>query len=162
MCGGISSVEFSAWYPGSSLSRVALSCRSFRIIAVLVMSGKQPSPGLLQLCGIYLCVLGNLIATAVLFNIFSTSRKHSFQVILSLRGIASTNVDGTASQTTVSGYHTLSMTDYEPRVCECGPAATTRLLLSVAECRGEHTRPPGFGHSRFLLLPEPPFCWRPQ
>ena len=39
-------------------------------------------------------------------------------------------VDGTASQTTVPGYHTLSMTGYEPRVCEWGPAATARLLLS--------------------------------
>ena len=90
---------------------MALSCRYFRIITVLVISGKQPSSGLLQLCGLYLCVLAKLSATVVLFNIFSTSRKHFvFQAILSLRAITSTNVDGTASQTTVPGYHTLSMT----------------------------------------------------
>ena len=84
----------------SSLSRVVLSCRYFRIIAVLVISGKQPSSGLLQLCGLYLCVLAKLSATVVLFNIFSTSRKHFvFQAILSHRVITSTNVDGTASQT---------------------------------------------------------------
>ena len=103
-------------YPGSSLSRVALSCRYFRIIAVLVISGKQPLSGLLQLCGIYLRVLEKFSATVVLFNIFSTSRKHFvFQAILSVRAITSTNVDGKASQTTVPGYHTLSMTGYEPR-----------------------------------------------
>ena len=75
------------------------------------MSGKQPSSGLPQLCGLYLCVLAKLSATVVLFNIFSTSRKHFvFQAILSLRAITSTNADSTASQTTVPGYHTLSMT----------------------------------------------------
>ena len=49
--------------------------------------------------------------------------------MLSHRAITSTNVDGTASQTIVLGYHTLSMTGCEPRVCEWGPAATARLLL---------------------------------
>ena len=111
MCGGITSVGFSAWYPVSSLSRVALSCRSFRIIAVLVISEKQPSSELLQLCGLYPCVLGKLSATVVLFNIFSTYRKHFvFQAILSHRATISTNVDSTSSQTTVPGYHKLSIT----------------------------------------------------
>ena len=110
---------------------MALSCRSFRIIAVLVISGKQPSSGLLQLCGLYPCVLAKLSATVVPFNIFSASRKHFVvQAILSHRAITSTNVDGAASQTTVPGYHTLSMTGYESRVREWGPAATARLLLS--------------------------------
>ena len=94
---------------------MALSCTSFRIIAVLVISGKQPSSGLLQLGGLHLCVLAKFTATVVLFDIFSTFRKHFvLQAILSLRAITSTNVDGTASQTTVPGYHTLSMTGYEP------------------------------------------------
>ena len=98
VCGGITSVGFSASYPGSSLACVALSCRYFRIIAVLVISGKQPSSGLLQLCGLCLCVLAKLSATVVLFNIFSTSRKHFvFQAILSHRAITSTNVDSTVS-----------------------------------------------------------------
>ena len=101
---------------GRSLSRGALSCRYFRIIAVLVISGKQPSSGLLQLCGLYLCVLATLVATVVIFNIFSTSRKHFvFQAILLHRTITSTNVDGTASQTTVPGYHTLSITGPPPQ-----------------------------------------------
>ena len=89
-----------------------LSCRSFRIIAVLVISAKQPSSGLLQLCGLHLCVLAKLSATVVLFNMFFASRKHFvFQAILSHRAITSTNVDGTAFRTTVPGYHTLSMTE---------------------------------------------------
>ena len=84
------------------------------MVRSLVISGKQPSSGLLQLCGLYLCVLAKLSATVVLFNIFYTSRKHFvFQVILSHRAITSTNVDGTASQTAVPGYHTLSITGYE-------------------------------------------------
>ena len=95
-------------------SVVWLSCRSFRIIAVLVISGKQPSSELLQLYGLYLCVLSKLSTTVVLFNIFSTYRKQFvFQAILSHRAITSTNADSTASQTTVPGYHTLSMTGYE-------------------------------------------------
>ena len=90
---------------------MSLSCRCFRIIAVLVISGKQMSSGLLQLCGLYLCMLAKLSATVILFNIFSTSRKHFvFQAILSHRAITSTNVDSTASQTTVPGYDTLSKT----------------------------------------------------
>ena len=77
---------------------MSLSCTYFRIIAVLVISGKKPSSGLLQLCGLYLCVLAKLSATVVLFSIFSTSRKHFvFQAFLSHRAITSTNVDGTAS-----------------------------------------------------------------
>ena len=96
---------------------MALSCTSFRIIAVLVIPWKQPSSGLLKLCGLYLCVMATLIATVVLFNIFSTSRKHfAFQAILSHRAITSTNVDGTASQTTVPGYHTVSMTAWLGRI----------------------------------------------
>ena len=73
-------------------------------MAVLVISGKQPLSGLLQLCGLYLCVLAKLSATVVLFNIFSTPPKHFvIQAILSHCAITSTNVDGTASQTTVPG-----------------------------------------------------------
>ena len=110
---------------------MALFCRSFRIVAVLVLSGKQPSSGLLQLCVIYLCVLAILCATVALFNIFYTSRKHFiFQAILLLGAITSTNVDGTASQTIVPGHHTLYRTGYEAPVCEWVPAATARLLLS--------------------------------
>ena len=83
---------------------MALSCRSFRIIAVLVILGEQPSYGILRLRGLYLGVLGKLSATVVLFNIFSTSRNHFvFQAILSHRAITSTNVDGTASQTPCQG-----------------------------------------------------------
>ena len=91
---------------------MALSCRSFRIIAILVIPGKQPSSGLLQLCDLHLCVLAKLSATVVLFNIFSTYISEA----LRLTGyplapcITSTNVDGKASHTTVPGYHTLSMT----------------------------------------------------
>ena len=107
---------------------MALSCRYFRIIVVLVISGKQPSSGLLQLCGLYLCVLAKSSATVVLFNNSSTSRKHFvFQAILSHRAINSTNVDGTASQTPVPGYHTLSMTQTAPR----GGGKRTHFLQGV-------------------------------
>ena len=112
---------------------MSLFYRSFRTIAVLVIPGKQPSSGFLQLCGSYLCVLAKLCATVVLFTIFSTSWKHFvFQAIISHRAITSTNVDGTVSKTTVPGYYTLFMPGYEPRVREWGPAATARLLLSLS------------------------------
>ena len=44
--------------------------------AVLIISGKQPPSGLMQLRGIYLCILAKLNATVVLRSIFSTSRNH--------------------------------------------------------------------------------------
>ena len=97
-----------------ALSLVDLFFRYFWITAVLVISGKQPSSGLPQLCGLYLCVLAKLSATVVLFNIFAISRKHFvFQAILSHRAITSTNVDSTAFQTTVPGYRTLFVSSLE-------------------------------------------------
>ena len=147
-----------------------LSCRSFRTIAVLVISGKQPSSWLL----LYLCVLAKVSATVVLFNIFSTSRKNFvFQAIFWHRAITSTIVVGTAAQTTVPGYHTLSITGYEPRVCEWGPAAAASLLLSPSAVEStpvlqdlQFFNPPAFGYFfsffRWELLPKSAFCWRPH
>ena len=150
---------------------MALSCRFFRIIAVLVISGKQPLSGLLQLCGFYLCVLAKLSATVVLFNIFSTSRKHFvFQAILSHRAITSTNVDGTASQTTVPGYHTLTMTGYEA-LCVSGGLRRLRVYCCRRVLWRAHPSfrilifldPPGFGNFGIFFRGElSAFCWRPH
>ena len=79
---------------------------------------------------ISLCI-GQIKRTVALLNMFSTSRKHFvFQAILSGRSITSTKVHGADSQTTLPGNHTLSMTGYEPRLCERGTAATARLPMS--------------------------------
>ena len=112
-----------------------------------------------------MCVSAKFSATVVLFNIFSTSRKHFVsQAILLHRAISSPNVDGTASQTTVPGYHKLSVAGYETScvlVGVCGDRAST----AVAECCGEHTpssiiclslEPPGILY--FLIFFRENYC----
>ena len=85
-----------------------------------------------------------------------------------------TNVNGTASQTTVPGYHTLSITGYEALCVSGGPATTARLLLSpsAVESTPVFQDLDIFGSSRIWkrldilfrreLLPESAFCWRPH
>ena len=96
---------------------MALSCRLFRIIAVLVISGNHPSSGPLQLCGFTSVSIGQTLAPPLYY---STSYLHLGSTLssrLSSRTVPSPRrkVYATASQTTAPGYHTLFLTVSHPR-----------------------------------------------
>ena len=109
VCGGITSLGFSVDWTCSSLSRV-ISSDCHGIVAVLVISGKQPSSGLLHtLRFICVCVWP---LSAVCYKIASSSSHRGSTLVFPGTPIAcfttSTNVDDTASLVTVPGYTTIS------------------------------------------------------
>ena len=111
---------------------MALSCRSFRIIAVLVICGKQPSSGLLQLCAVNVCVYWLHYAPPLYYSTSSLHLGSTSSSRLSSRAVPSPRLTSTAHPLNPPCH---GITHYPrkvttPCLCEWGPAATARLLLS--------------------------------